>query len=109
MAHKISTRTVRVYCAAITTAFVLGLAPVLLNFIVDPYEMNAVVELGLDKQKVSEKAHYPLWKVVHFPKDRADIIIMGDSRARALRDKYWHEVGLTGAYNFAYGGATACQ
>lgn len=99
-------RTARFYCVVIACTFLLGLTPVLLNFIVDPYEMNNIVELGLEKQKVSEKAHYPLWKVAHFPKTPPDTIILGDSRARALRNKYWHEVGLTGAYNFAYGGAT---
>lgn len=96
----------RFYSQAILLMFVLGLAPVLLNIIVDPYELNTIVDLGLEKQKISEKAHYPLWKVIHFPKGQTDIVILGDSRARALRDKYWHEVGLSGAYNFAYGGAT---
>lgn len=96
----------RFYSRAIFLTFVLGLAPVLLNIIVDPYELNTFVDLGLQKQKISEKAHYPLWKVIHFPKGQTDIVILGDSRARALKNKYWHEIGLTGAYNFGYGGAT---
>lgn len=109
MARKHISLTARFYCAAVAVVFLLGLSPVMLNFVVDPYDMNGVVDLGLEKQKVSEKAHYPLWKVVHFPEGKTDIIVLGDSRARALRDKYWHEVGLTGAYNFAYGGATLSE
>jgi hypothetical protein len=31
---------------------------------------------------------------------------LGDSRARALKHKFWHQLGLKNTYNFAYGGAT---
>lgn len=99
-------RRARIYCLLVAIMFALGLAPVVLNFVVDPYGMNGLVNLNLVKQKISEKAHYPLWKIIHYPHQRTDIVVLGDSRARALRDKYWHELGLEGAYNFAYGGAT---
>lgn len=92
--------------AALTAAMLAGLSPTLLNAVVDPYEFNGAIELDLKKQKISEKAHYPLWKFSHYPKSGADTVILGDSRARALRDKYWHELGQGRAYNFAYGGAT---
>jgi hypothetical protein len=94
-------------CAAsLGIALVAGLAPTAFNAVVDPFEFNQAVDLDLDKQKISEKAHYPLWKFAHYPAAGAGTVILGDSRARALRDKYWHELGLTDAYNFAYGGAT---
>lgn len=86
--------------------FAVGISPVVFNLIIDPYEMNEIVEININKEKISEKAHYPLWKISHYDENISDTIILGDSRARALRDKYWHQLGIEGAYNFAYGGAT---
>lgn len=99
----------RFYCGAATLTFLLGISPVILNVLVDPYEMANVVDMGLKKKNISEKAHYPLWKIAHYPASSADLLILGDSRARSLRDKYWHELGLANAYNFAYGGATISE
>ena len=65
-----------------------------------------VVDLGLEKADISEKAHYPLWKMFHYDADSTGLIVLGDSRARALRDKLWHQLGRDDAYNFAYGAAT---
>ncbi|MEH6633060.1 MAG: hypothetical protein V7776_19760 [Halopseudomonas aestusnigri] len=96
----------RVYFFSTLLMFFLGLIPVGLNLVVDPYELNEFVQIDLEKQKISEKAHYPLWKINHYQEEQTNIIVLGDSRARALRNKYWHELGLKGAYNFAYGGAT---
>lgn len=96
----------RFYAIAMGMALTAGLAPAAFNFVVDPYDMNAAVDLDLPKQKVSEKAHYPLWKMARYPVEGAETVILGDSRARALRDKYWKELGQTSVFNFAYGGAT---
>ena len=98
-------RRARVYAALLGLAAIAGLAPAAFNLVVDPFEMNDWVRLDLEKAKISEKAHYPLWKLLHYPDDGASLVVLGDSRARALRDKYWRELGQTGAYNFAYGGA----
>jgi len=89
----------------ITAALIIGTGPALLNFVTDPYEMFRKGVSDKSAAELAEKAHYPLWKMTHFPDD-SSTVILGDSRARALRDKYWHELGLTGAYNFAYGGGT---
>ena len=99
-------RSARFYCFIVTLAFVVGLVPIVFNLVVDPYEMDEFVDTGLEKQKISEKAHYPLWKVIHYPENSPNVVILGDSRARSLRDKYWHDLGAQNAYNFAYGGAT---
>lgn len=99
----------RFYCGATIIVFLLGISPVILNVLVDPYEIANVVDMGLIKKNISEKSHYPLWKIAHYPAERADLLILGDSRARSLRDKYWHELGVSNAYNFAYGGATISE
>lgn len=89
----------------VTAALVIGAGPAFLNFVADPYEMFRKGTADKHSAELAEKAHYPLWKMTHFPAG-SSVVILGDSRARALRDKYWHELGLTGAYNFAYGGGT---
>jgi len=94
------------YVLIILLGFILGLSPVVLNYVVDPYNMNKVFDLNINKEKLSLKSHYPLWKIVNYPKETTDTLILGDSRALALKDKYWHQLELSKAYNFAYGGAT---
>ena len=91
---------------ALAAAAILGLAPAALSVVVDPYRLHGLFDLGMDRARISEKAHYPLWKVIQFNRSGGDTIILGDSRARALRTKLWRELGYGGAFNFAYGGAT---
>ena len=100
-----SKKSIRRYALALAAAFTIGLTPFAFNLVVDPYDMNGAVDLDLDKFKISEQAHYPLWKMIHYPKDGAELVILGDSRARALREKIWVNLGED-AFNFAYGGAT---
>ncbi|WP_337659864.1 hypothetical protein [Anderseniella sp. Alg231-50] len=97
----------KLYLAALAITVAMGALPVALNLAVDPYNRLGGLPLGLAKKKISEKAHYPLWKIIaHSNKRPPETIVLGDSRARALRDKYWSETGLKRAFNFAYGGAT---
>ncbi len=94
------------YSLVMLMVFLGGLSPVLFNYVVDPYNVNNFFDLGMNKEKISLKAHYPLWKISNYPKDTATTLILGDSRALALKDKYWHQLKVDEAYNFAYGGAT---
>ncbi len=97
------------YVVIVLLIFLLGVTPVIFNFVVDPYNMNKVFNLNLNKEKISLKAHYPLWKIANYPKDSTTTVILGDSRALALKDKYWQQLNVKGAYNFAYGGATVYE
>ena len=94
------------YVAVLLIVSIFGMAPILFNFVVDPFNMNRLVDLDLDKKEVSVKAHYPLYKMIEYPRKRGTHVILGDSRSRALQDRYFNETGFSGAYNFAYGGAT---
>ncbi len=87
------------------TAFMAGASPAVLNFAVDPYGVFGEAAKGTSGE-IAEKAHYPLYKLAAYRPGKFDTIILGDSRARALRDKYWHELGRPAARNLAYGGAT---
>jgi hypothetical protein len=94
------------YIAVLFGVSFFGVAPTLFNFVVDPFNMNGWFDLDLNKREISVKAHYPLFKMIEYPRNRGSHIILGDSRSRALQDKYFKEAGFSGAYNFAYGGAT---
>lgn len=100
-----SNRSMTTYGLSMGLATLVGIAPAALSYSVDPYEMFEKNHLEKSYREQAEKAHYPLWKFTHF-NGEADTVILGDSRARSLRDKYWHELGAKKAYNFAYGGGT---
>ncbi|EFO32053.1 hypothetical protein TRICHSKD4_2642 [Roseibium sp. TrichSKD4] len=97
------------YVSALTFVGLLCLAPIAFNTIVDAYNHNRWFDLGLDKAETSVKAHYPLYKMIEYPRIKSPTVVLGDSRARALQDKYWKELGRDDVYNFAYGGATVYE
>jgi len=66
------------------------------------FERNRSGKVG----EVAEKAHYPLWKLGKYKRGAHDTIVLGDSRARALRERYWHGFRFPNAKNLAYGGGT---
>lgn len=99
----------RPYVIALVACFCVAFSPTVFNFVVDPFNMNRIFQLGFDKPEISVKAHYPLYKMVQYPRSKAKTIVLGDSRARALQDRYFQELGYNDVYNFAYGGATVYE
>ena len=95
-----------VYSLLIAAVFTAASLPIFVNIIVDPYEINNFINLDIKKLKISEKAHNPLWKISHYNPQEVDLIILGDSRTKSLRNKYWKELGAKTAYNFSYSGGT---
>lgn len=95
-----------VYAGCLTAALIVGMGPAALVFNVDPYEIYRPSNRTSQLTDIAEKAHYPLWKLAKFVPNTFDTVILGDSRARSLRDKYWHELGLSKTINLAYGGGT---
>ena len=93
------------YGAILSSVIIGGTAPAILNFTVDPFEFFQSGQHDKRRNEQTEKAHYPLWKFAHY-KGNAEVVVLGDSRARALRDKYWREYSAAPAFNFAYGGGT---
>jgi len=87
-------------------AFGVGLLPTTLNLLVDPYQVFRSKERPTAINDLAEKSHYPLWKLAKYKQNKFDTIILGDSRARSLRDKYWREAGVPAVLNLAYGGGT---
>ncbi|MEO0975844.1 MAG: hypothetical protein AAFY24_01240 [Pseudomonadota bacterium] len=101
--------TPKFYTAAMAMTAMIALAPVAFNVVVDAFDHNKLVDLDLNKKETSVKAHYPLYKMIEYPRIKAPTVILGDSRARALQDRYWQELGRDDVYNFAYGGATVYE
>jgi len=99
----------KLYTAALAVSALVATAPIAFNVVVDAYDYNRMIDLDLDKKEISVKAHYPLYKMIEYPRVNAPTVVLGDSRARALQDRYWHEAGRDDVYNFAYGGATVYE
>lgn len=95
----------KAYGAFLTTGFFIGAGPAFLTMAVDPYEVFHSSSRPSSITDLAEKAHYPLFKLAKYNKGAHKLVVLGDSRARALRDKYWHELGMTSALNLSYGGA----
>lgn len=102
-------RKPKLYATVIALTAGLALLPMAFNVVIDAFNHNRWVNLDLDKENISVKAHYPLYKMIEYPRIKAPTVILGDSRARALQDKYWQELGREDVYNFAYGGATVYE
>ncbi len=81
-------------------------ALVLFNVVVDPFNRNHLVDLGLPKQAVSTLIDYQIYKILEFEHDPRPVIILGDSRSEVLRAEYFAELGRRDVYNFAYGAGT---
>lgn len=96
----------RLYSLIFLVAATLGAAPMAYNVIVDPYRMHGLFDLGLDKERIATKKHGQLYKAIEYPRLKSSYLVLGDSRARALRNKLFHQVGFTDMYNFAYSGGT---
>lgn len=78
----------------------------MLNVFIDPYEIFVQRDRPGKLQLLAEKAHYPLWKLSQYEPGKFETVVLGDSRARALRDKYWESLHFTNTKNLAYGGGT---
>ena len=101
-----STFRSRIFSRLIILALTAGIGPALFNFYIDPYGFFFDWQRSGRLAEVAEKSHYPLWKLSKYQNGKHDTIILGDSRARALRDKYWHSFQFSDALNLAYGGGT---
>ena len=99
-------RSKAAYLGLMLTALTVGTMPAMFAVGVDPYELLGPTQRPTSITDIAEKAHYPLWKLAKYKVGSHETIVLGDSRARALRDKYWQELGLSSTLNLAYGGGT---
>jgi hypothetical protein len=79
---------------------------VIINLIIDPFKVNNFVGLDLPREQVSSQMHNRLFKMSQYISDPKDIIILGDSRAKAIKEEYFNELGHKGISNLAFGGGT---
>jgi hypothetical protein len=85
----------------------LGLSfPFMINYVVDPFNMNNLFNLGLSKDKVSYILNYRLYKLIDFKNHPQENIILGDSRGDSLKTAYFKELGVYNYANLSYGRGT---
>ncbi len=100
-------RTLAPYLAIAGVTLAVGMAPMLLNAVVDPFNKNGIVELGLQKEKLATKRHGQLYKTIAYPRRESAYVVFGDSRSRALREKLFRESRWgQDVFNFSFGGGT---
>ncbi len=78
----------------------------LINFFVDPFNFNGLLDMGLNKANVSYNSNHRLWKIVEFHKKPYPNILLGDSRINNFDTKYIKSLTGEQYYNFAYNGCT---
>lgn len=76
------------------------------NYIIDPFNFNNKFKLGLNKDKISYKMNYRLYKIIEYKNNKCENILLGDSRTDALSIEDIKKVSGENYYNFAYGGGT---
>ncbi len=96
----------RVYAVIVFCILAIGTLPILGNVAIDPIDRDQTFSLGLHKERVAVDRHAQLYKTARYLRSREPFVILGDSRARALREKYFTSVRLPGVYNYAFGGGT---
>lgn len=94
------------YGVSLCIALLVGASPSIFTYLVDPYEVFTNKDRSSKIREIAEKRHYPLWKLARYQIGQHETVILGDSRARSFRDKYWRELGVSKALNLAYGGGT---
>lgn len=76
---------------------------------IDPYNIIRIEKDSKIQQlkfKIAYHLHYPLYQLQHFDNAPTDIIILGDSRAKALDKKVFEANEHQKITNLAYGGGT---
>jgi hypothetical protein len=95
-------RYVTQFVATIATA--LGVV-VGTNIVVDPFGFRSQPILAIDQTQMSDHANDQLYRLARFRANPRSIVVLGDSRAKNLRESYFAELGVDVA-NLAYGGGT---
>lgn len=77
-----------------------------INYIVDPYNYNQKFNLQFDKEKVSYRMNYRIYKLLEFKNSPSNNILLGDSRTDNISTKEIKRISGEEYYNFSYGGGT---
>ena len=78
----------------------IGMGPVGINLLVDPFDRDAVFALGLDKKRVAEKRHAQLYKSAAYRRNPSPYVVLGDSRSG--RSVKYFTGTVSGFYNLLW-------
>jgi hypothetical protein len=99
MNNRFFYRTILILFACLSFTFMV-------NYVVDPFNINDLFNLGLHKDKISCIMNYRLYKLIEFKNHPQKNIILGDSRGDSLKVTYLKEIGANNFANLSYGGGT---
>lgn len=91
---------------AVVLLLIITFSIFLVNFIIDPFNMNGIVDFNLKKKIISHKVDDRLYKMLEYPKNPATNILLGDSRIAKLNINEINKYDKNKYYNFAYRGAS---
>lgn len=80
-----------------------------INYVVDPYNVNRMFDLGMRKDIVSYRGNYRLYKMQAYKNEACANIYLGDSRMDGLSKANIEAVSGEKWFNFAYGGGSAYE
>lgn len=89
--------------------FLMMLAVVAFNFVIDPYNYHEAVALPLRKADIADTENHRLWKLVQYDRHPAANVIFGDSRGGRIDAAQVSERLGEPCFNLAYGGGSAYE
>lgn len=78
----------------------------MLNYVVDPYNINHAIPLAIDKEPIASRYNERLWKLNQFKQNPTTYLIIGDSRAQRIHETTVQSVTDLPYKNLALSGAT---
>lgn len=79
---------------------------IIINLIIDPFNYNSSIDLGMNKKLISYKMNYRLYDILEYKRQRIPNILFGDSRMAAISTDEITKVSGEEYYNFAFGSAS---
>lgn len=81
----------------------------IVNFIIDPFNINQKISFGLTKKEIACHYNERLWKLNNFLSSPHENIILGDSRANRLSEKTLQTITGQSFANLSLSGATLVE
>jgi len=110
--HQLSTHEIQ-EAQRLIKKMILFLSPLILifilNYIIDPFNLNHRISLPLDKQKIACHYNERLWKLNNFLIHPIKNIILGDSRASRLSETTLQSLTNQPFANLSLSGATLVE
>jgi hypothetical protein len=75
------------------------------NYVVDPFDANRAVDLGIDKEPITARLSYYDWLVAYYSHNQAPVVVVGDSRVDQFPEAMLSAAAGSPVVNLGAGGA----